>query len=96
MKISTFIILLAIATAAISTVAVRMNRISYPPSGYGVACDGKGHFCMIDADNFINQGVVFGTRQAVIDFEWQFDADQKRWRKEREARKHYDFKPCNQ
>lgn len=65
-----------------------------PPPGYGVACDGKGNFCMVDPDGHINKGGIFASRRALIEFEWDYVEAYPRLEAEAAARDAMEFKVC--
>lgn len=76
-------------------------RPDFSPPGYSLSCDGSGHFCSFYEDNsfsgggFVNDAVVFNSRQKTIDFQWRIHKEILRERSEKVQRPSYNFHKCS-
>lgn len=81
-----------------SYIAFSMIRPTYPPKGYGVACDGNGHFAvevrMDDNAWCICPSVNGSSHQEIVDREWGMFIAEEKARKLNRQNPDYNFKSC--
>lgn len=96
-----FFVFITVFCVAVSATYYDYYRHKTPPPGYGIACDGKGHFTVmllgksqINGFNFdtICEGAVESSRQEIINKEWRwYEYDLK----PHTPLPHYDFHNCS-